>query len=143
MAVFKYPRFLAELMRGNIDLDVGGDTIQIMLVNDSYVPSSSHAFVSSAAPFELTTTGYSRKSIASQTVSVSGANAVFSGSPVEWASLLDQQAGGHIGFVNKGSDAASVLMFFDDRPLVYPITFSTSFFPIDWHANGAYRLIGG
>lgn len=130
-------------MDGTIDL--GADTIQVMLVTSSYTPNADHDFIdlggSDAVSAELSGSGYSRKTLASKSISEDDTNdrAEFDAADVTWSSIDAGTAAAAVVFKSTGVDTTSVIIAYIDTG-GFPITTNGGDLTVTWNAEGIIQL---
>lgn len=145
--------FKEELMNGTFNLGSGGDTLRVMLLDDSSAYSfdpDAHEFVSNvtSAANEMSGTGYTRKTLANQAVSedTTDDEGVFDADDVTWTGLdagtiqtvvVYQQIGGDD--TTPGDDR--VIAVFDDSGVGdLPLTTNGGDVTVAWNAEGIVNI---
>ena len=144
MAVYVYPLALENLGQGNIDF--ANETVRYMFVDSTagYTPAPYEEYVADlAAGVELAGSGHSRVILANPIWYRDGTDMVFDADDPADVTATGGTAAGVIFFIDKGADAANILLCYDDSASLLPFTFTGVAQPVDWNANGIFRLAGG
>lgn len=135
-AVGVYKAFKVGVLGGGLDLDTGGDTIKVALL-DTHTPDlTNHANWAAVSGDEVTnSSGYTSggETLGSQAVTAVGANAKFDGADVTWTSLQ----------VNETPSHAIIYLSVDDVLLgLWECTTVTNGgnYTLAFHANGIMVL---
>lgn len=121
--------------------DISASTVAVMLVTSSYVADADHQYASTPAAYELSGTGYTRKTLSSKTVSVDDTNnrCVIDAGDVTWTGIDAGSAAGVVGFISTGNDATSPLLFYiNDGGL--PVTTNGGDLIVQWNASGIFYV---
>ena len=140
MANFVYTHAAAELLKGNIDLDDGGDDIRVLLV-DGDTTADTEKDVDNISAFstlsEISADGYSRQAIANEAVAEDEANdrGEFDGDDVSFTFTADPGAiAAAVVFKHDTDDDSSVpLAYIDDG---FPVSPGANTLTIEWNAEG-------
>ena len=147
MAQVVYNVKLKALLDGTFDFETADIRVLLLEANTDINPDDANvgAVLGRAGTTELTSSGYSRQALASQTVTQDDVNnkAVFDAADVTF-STVDQAASetvtGVLVFVHDTDDAGSTPLFFDDTLTGLPLTPNGSDITITWHADGIITL---
>ena len=146
--------FKEELLNGTFSLGSGGDTLRVMLLDDSSTYTfdpDAHEFVSdiTSAGTEMSGTGYSRKTLAGQSTSeyTTDDEGVFDADNVTWSNIdagtiqaivVYQQVGGDD--TTPGDDR--VILVLDDGDVSdLPLPTNGSDVSIDWNVEGVLNVV--
>lgn len=137
MADVVYNAYLSAQVTGGIDLDT--DTLVVMLIKDTYTPDRDDEFIADLVSHEISGTGYSRQTLTTVLVTISGNVAVMDADDPQWtgASGWDNARYGILA-KSTGNDATS--------RLIKTIDFGSNRQPVDgvftfpWNANGVMRF---
>ncbi|MDX1745781.1 MAG: hypothetical protein R3324_07580 [Halobacteriales archaeon] len=146
----------ADLMRGSIDLDTAGDTIKVLLLDDTTAYTAdvdNHDFVSDVADggvtgTEMSGTGYSRKTLANQAVTVDDTDneGVFDADNVTWTGLNAGTIQTVVVYQQVGADDTTpaddrIIAIHDDSSIgTLPLTTNGSDVTLSWPAEGIVNL---
>jgi hypothetical protein len=137
MASILYDKLYQLALTAGIDLE--DDTINVLLVDDTYTADKTHDFVADVVADELSGTGYTRKTLAGKTVTLDGVNhrVTFDATDPVWTGLDAGTIGGAVVFKQVTNDADSpVLCFLDPTNL----TTNGSDVTLQFNAAGILRL---
>ncbi|HHL39621.1 MAG TPA: hypothetical protein ENJ37_03875 [Deltaproteobacteria bacterium] len=134
-----YNSFKKDIMNGSIDL--GADTIKVMLVDSSYVPDQDLHTVKSDVTGEVTGAGYTAggAALANKTVTQDNVDneGVFDADDVTWANSTIT-ARGAVLYKDTGAPSTSPLICYMDFGA--DKTSSGGDFTIQWNAEGIVNL---
>lgn len=141
MASFMYNRALERILNG--DLLVASDTLKAMLVTSGYSANKDDDFVADTTPGsnELSGTGYSRKTLASKTVTRDDTNdrAEFDAADLTWTGINAGTAAAVIIYEEVTNDADSVLIAYIDSG-GFPVTTNGGDLTVAWNAQGIFYI---
>lgn len=139
MADSLYPIGIVGIMNGDIDLLT--NDIVVLLVTSSYTFAATHDDIADAVAAELSGTGYSRKTLASKTVTRSNSpiRGVFDAADITWAGINAGAAAALIIAADLGADSASPLLVYIDSG-GFPITTNGGDLAVAWAAGGIFYL---
>jgi hypothetical protein len=114
MASINYNSFFKKVLEGDIDLVA--DTINVLLVDDTYTESKAHDFVEDVSGDELSGTGYTRKTLSGKSVTIDTDNnrIYFDATDPVWTGLDAGVIGGAVVFKQVTNDADSPVICFLD-----------------------------
>lgn len=137
MADVVYDSYLTAQVTGGVDLDT--DTLIVMLLKDTYTVDRGHDFIADVVAHEITGTGYSRQTLATVVVTISGNVAIMDADDPQWtgASGWDNARYGILA-KSTGNDATSRLIKMIDLGANRQPTAGT--FDLAWNANGVMRF---
>lgn len=137
MASTLYNKLYQLALTGAIDLE--NDTINVLLVDDTYTADKTHDFVSDVVADELSGTGYTRKTLAGKSVTLDNGNnrVTFDATDPVWTGLDAGVIGGAVIFKQVTNDADSPLICFLDPT---NLTTNGSDVTLQFNAAGILRL---
>lgn len=145
--MYVFPNFLKKMADGGILSLNPSSVIQVMLMDVSYVPSSSHEFVSDVVANEMSGSGYSRWTLSGKTLAITGTDVMLDATDIYQATGPSSgQTGGYLVYSRITNDADSPVMLFSDDDPDFPINFASNPgnpFSITFPATGVLRLVGG
>jgi hypothetical protein len=133
MASGIYNRFKANLMKKQVNLHTGGDTIKVALYDDTHAFNAAHHTYTTDN--EISGTGYTEggKTLANQSVT-EAATTKFDADPVEWTSATFSTWHAVI-YDSTASDSLIASIDFGGEQEVTDATFK-----IEWHTDGIITL---
>jgi hypothetical protein len=133
--------FRNDLLHAVHNLADGAQTYKVLLLNDTFVPAKSYRYVSellSPTNYELSGTGYTRKTLTSRTLTLDGTNhrTNFDADDVVFTGIN----AGTIGCIcvyrdRGGADSANEILFFIDNA---DLLTDGSNVTVSWNAAGLY-----
>lgn len=137
MASILYNKLYQLALTGGIDLE--DDTINVLLVDDTYTADKAHDFVSDVVADELSGTGYTRKTLAGKSVTLDNGNnrVTFDATDPVWTGLDAGVIGGAVIFKQVTNDADSPLICYLDPT---NLTTNGSDVTLQFNAAGILRL---
>jgi len=136
MASGMYNIFKADILSGHLDLDTAGDTIKVMLLDDSHAFNAAHTTKADVVANELAATGgYTAggATLADQAVTV-GATTKWDATDVEWTAATFS-AWHAVIYDSTVTDNLIASIDFGGEKAV-----SAGTFKIQWHVNGIITL---
>lgn len=137
---FLYNTGISAFLSAVADWDNSSAVFKVMLVDSSYTRSRSHQFVSSAAPYELSGAGYSRKTLSGKSISVDSTTNIITltASDVMWIGIDAGTAAAMILYAEAGASDAThrLIAYFDDQ---FPITTNGDNVTIEWSDDGIIK----
>lgn len=134
MASEWYPEYFVQSGQGNIDVTT--DTIQCLLVTESYTYDNTDEDVADLSG-EVTGGSYARQTLSNVTITKSGATVTLDADDCTFSAVPDQaasvQGNAAIVFVDGASDADSTLIAFLDHT---NLTFNGSDIQVQFNASG-------
>lgn len=137
MASILYNKLYQLALTGAVDLE--DDTINVLLVDNTYTADKTHDFVSDVVADELSGTGYTRKTLAGKSVTLDNGNnrVTFDATDPVWTGLDAGVIGGAVIFKQVTNDADSPLICFLDPT---NLTTNGSDVTLQFNAAGILRL---
>lgn len=137
MASILYTKLYQIALTGALDLE--DDTINVLLVDDTYTANKDHDFVNDVVGDELSGTGYTRKTLAGKSVTLDTGNdrVTFDATDPVWTGLDAGTIGGAVVFKQVTNDADSPLICFLDPT---NLTTNGSDVTLQFNAAGILRL---
>lgn len=138
MADSLYPIGIVGIMNGDIDLLT--NDIVVLLVDSGYTFAATHDDIADVSG-ELSGTGYSRKTLASKTVTRSNSpiRGIFGAANITWAGINAGTAASLIIAADLGADSASPLLVYIDSG-GFPITTNGGDLAVAWASGNIFYL---
>lgn len=149
MADFAYNVFKKTVLDGAIDLDTGGDDIQVLLLEAATDENKDDATISAvlarAGTTELTSTGYSRTALTGEATSQDDTDdeGVFDADNVTFSAVsqaASETVVAAIVYKEVGADTVDVPLLFLDSLTNLPFTPNGSDIQITWATEGILNL---